>query len=360
VTRAIVALKILADMPDGQSLERFRREHEILRTLDHPNIVRVLGPVEEHSGRHYFATEYVPGSDLSKVLQQAGRLEPGRAFKIVRQVLQGLAYAHGRGVVHRDIKLGNILVDSSFTAKLGDFGIARLADTTRLTQEGVILGTPHYMAPEIWAGGTSTPRSDLYSVGIVLFELLTGRAPFDGANYRDLMRAATSAPLPPASLGESVERFLRQATEKNPARRFESAYGMLAASAGLEHTAPNRDRKSVESSKARHDRSPSRRFRWIAAAGLVPLAILVPLLWSAEQPPVSPPAPLSISVWLRDGRTLNGVFVRFAPEMLVLRCSGRTTFVPLHQVRVIEFGQEPKISIPDPPQRPFYPSRGPT
>jgi hypothetical protein len=209
---------------DPELMERFLREAEIGRTLNHPNIVRIVdrGRAE---GVPYFAMELVPGETLQAFLRDFGTPEPRIAVSIVAQVAEALDFAHSKGVVHRDVKPSNIMHLPDGTAKVMDFGIARSQRLDGLTVTGAFLGTPHYAAPETIEGRGSDGRSDLYSLGVVFYELLTGRKPYVGDTPYTLLQKQVNEdaeppsrlkPVPPA-LEAIVMRLLSRVPDERPA-----------------------------------------------------------------------------------------------------------------------------------------------
>src|SRR3989440_12727639 len=176
-----VALKILHEQytADDQYVERFRREARAVASLSHPNIVTILDRGEDE-GRQFIVFELVEGRTLAEILQEEGRLPVRRALEIAIQVARGLAFAHEHGLVHRDVKPQNVILNGDGRAKVTDFGIARSLDVQGVTQTGTVLGTSNYIAPEQAQGGTVDGATDVYSLGVVLFELLTGDVPFPG------------------------------------------------------------------------------------------------------------------------------------------------------------------------------------
>ncbi len=225
-----VAVKTVpADVTDGgQTLKRFAKEVEILTRLAHPNIVRALGPLARDGDAWYFPMEYVEGRTLAAILKEHGRLEAEQAAYFLREVLLALEAAHANGVLHRDLKPSNVLVDRVRRVLLSDFGVARAVDLTRLTTSGMALGTPAYMAPEQIDGRDADERSDLYSLGVMAYEMVTGRLPFVAENpYAVLKMHRDTAPRPPreafADIPEKLERAILCAMAKSPAERFSSA-----------------------------------------------------------------------------------------------------------------------------------------
>jgi serine/threonine-protein kinase len=225
----LVALKrpLTAFLENPDFVKRFEREADIGRTLNHPNIVRILerGDVE---GVPYFTMELVVGQTLQGLLKTRGALEPQAAAGVVAQAAEALDLAHGKGVIHRDLKPSNIMLLPDGTAKVMDFGIASARRFEGLTATGDFLGTPDYVAPEVIEGSDAEPRSDLYSLGIVFYELLTGRRPFTGDTpFAILKKHCTETPPPPSRLRGDVPQDLDAVVvrllEKEPAARFKDA-----------------------------------------------------------------------------------------------------------------------------------------
>jgi serine/threonine-protein kinase len=175
------AVKVLSDVlsRDEEFRRRFRREAEAAQRLTHPHIVTVYGCGED-GVHHYMVMEYVPGGTLRDALRHRGALGEAEALRVASEVADALAYAHGRGVVHRDIKPHNVLLTEEGHVKVADFGIARTLDATSLTRTGSVFGSAQYISPEQARGDHAGPQADLYALGVVLFEMLTGRVPFDG------------------------------------------------------------------------------------------------------------------------------------------------------------------------------------
>jgi hypothetical protein len=220
-------------LEDTAFLERFRREAEIGRTLNHPNIVRILerGDVE---GVPYFTMELLPGETLHAKIRAWGASEPPAAVRIVAQVAEALDYAHSKGVIHRDLKPSNVMLLQDGTVKVMDFGIARARRFDGLTATGAFLGTPDYLAPEAIEGRGAEPRSDLYALGVIFFELLTGRRPFTADTpYALLKKHCSEEPPRPsqiqAGLPPELEAIVLGLLAKDPSRRPADAEGLVVA-----------------------------------------------------------------------------------------------------------------------------------
>ncbi len=227
-----VALKVLHSRfsQDREFVERFRREAEAAARLQHPNIVAVFDR-GQYEGAYYIAMQYVQGPTLKELID-AG-LTPEQAVPLVRQVLEGARFAHRNGVVHRDLKPQNVIVDPEGKAIVTDFGIAH-AGVSEITQAGSVMGTPHYLSPEQAQGQDVTAVSDLYSIGVILYEALTGRVPFEGESAVAVaMKQVSQVPQRPSSINPQVSPALdaavMRALEKDPGQRFQSADAFIAA-----------------------------------------------------------------------------------------------------------------------------------
>jgi serine/threonine-protein kinase len=207
-----VAVKLLDDSlaADESFRARFTREARHAAALSHPNVVTVFD-AGEAEGRPYIVMEYVEGRTLDDRLRAEGALAPDEVRRIARQVCAGLEHAHVHGLVHRDLKPGNLIERSDGTVKIADFGIARGDDATDLTEAGTIVGTAAYLAPEQAESGPITPRTDLYALGVVLYELLTGRRPWKIESLSDFTRRRGQ---PPPPLPEHVPGGLRRVVEQ--------------------------------------------------------------------------------------------------------------------------------------------------
>jgi eukaryotic-like serine/threonine-protein kinase len=224
-----VAIKLLAEhlADDPTFVSRFRREALAAARLVHPNIVQVFDfGFDERQRQHFIVMEHVPGHSCAELLRDHGRMEVDQAVDVVSQACRGLDYAHRNGVVHRDVKPGNLLVSDSDVVKLADFGIARATDQSSITQVGSVLGTAAYLAPEQARGEEAGPRADLYSLGVVAYQLLTGRLPYEANSLSELALKQQREPPPhvdelnprvPPELADAVAMALALDQEDRPA-----------------------------------------------------------------------------------------------------------------------------------------------
>lgn len=212
------------DQEMEQFKARFLREAQSAGILSHPNIVTIHDVVVDPNGDFFIAMEYVKGNDLKRLMQKQGRLDLKFVLDIVAQIADGLDYAHSKGVVHRDIKPANIIITDDKQAKITDFGIARV-DASNLTTEGQLLGTPNYMAPEQIQGKEVDHRSDLFSLGVMFYELVTGKKPFQGENLTQVTHRIVFEPFPDPKrfvpgLPDSLIRVMAKALAKDPVERY--------------------------------------------------------------------------------------------------------------------------------------------
>ena len=232
--RREVAVKVLRPIDGDPSFaERFRREARHAASIQHPNVAAIYD-VGEDGDERYIVMELVHGDTLKDVVRRRGPLDEDEALTIAERIAQGLDAAHARGVVHRDLKPQNVLIGGDGRPRIVDFGIAKAMGGTALTSTAAVLGTAQYFAPEQAAGGSADHRSDVYSLGVVLFEMVTGKPPFDGANPIEIaMRHVRETPPRPSSwrpgLRRATDEVVLRALEKDPERRFASAAAMAAA-----------------------------------------------------------------------------------------------------------------------------------
>jgi len=233
----LAAVKVLrADLSrDAVHRDRFLREARAVNRIQHENVIDITDYGETSEGLVYLVMEYVPGESLLAAIAR-GPLALRRSLDIARQIASGLARAHQMEVIHRDLKPDNVLLiprdDRRDQVKLLDFGIAKLLDQPSLTLSNKVFGTPGYIAPEYATGGAITPRTDLYSLGVVLYEMVTGALPFEVEHLGELMlKHVMEAPIPPrarlTSIPEPIERFVLRCLEKQPDRRFQNAFELI-------------------------------------------------------------------------------------------------------------------------------------
>jgi serine/threonine-protein kinase len=242
-----VAVKLLAEhlAEDDGFVARFRREALAAARLVHPNVVQVYDfGTDERSGRQFIAMEYVQGKSCAELLREHGRMAPEDVVEVCAQACRGLDYAHRNGVIHRDIKPGNLLRNPEGIVKIADFGIAKAADDSDITRVGSVIGTAAYLSPEQARGEPAGPPSDLYALGVVAYQLVTGRLPYRGASLTELARqqeagpptdVSTIEPAVPRGLSVAIVRAL----EPDPRRRYTAAPEMeRALREGLQGIAP--------------------------------------------------------------------------------------------------------------------------
>ena len=284
-----LALKLLKPeiAGDAATIERFRSELRLARTVSHRNVCRMhdLGR-EEATGTYYITMEYVAGEDLKGLIHRIGALPLGKALAIARQVAEGLAEAHRLAVVHRDLKPQHIMIDREGGVRIMDFGIARLVGAKGITGAGIMVGTPEYMSPEQVDGKEPDARSDIYSLGVVLFEMLTGRVPFEGETALAVAMKQKSEPPPdPRGLNPQIPEELRdlvlRCLKKDKRERYQNVDDLQAELARIERCMPEttgaRPSRKPQTSKEITVRLPSKRI-WIpVAAALTVLAAL--LVW---------------------------------------------------------------------------------
>jgi serine/threonine-protein kinase len=287
----MVAVKVLhgeiSDQPD--QIERFRREARAVAQLSHPNVVAVIDAGED-SGHPYIVFEYVEGETLKQRIDRLGKLPVDEAVAYAIEIGRGLQLAHARQLVHRDVKPQNVLIDSEGRAKVTDFGIARSLESDGLTKTGRVLGTTDYVSPEQAMGQDVDARSDVYSLAVLLYEMLTGKVPFEAETLVGVAMKHVNEPMPNVQqrrpeVSSAVAAAIERATDKEPRRRYEDMAGMLSDLEGALEVevarggGPHGEATTViESVPEKRRLLPGRRasiagIAIVAAAGLVALAI---------------------------------------------------------------------------------------
>ena len=358
----LVALKILPKkLAENEAfVQRFLREARSAAKLRHPNIVQAFD-VGQAEGYYFFAMEFVDGETLSEIIRRDGPLEPNRALDIMKQVASALAAAHEAGIVHRDIKPSNIMIDKKGEVRVTDFGLAKRTEgDVEVTADGAVVGTPAYVAPEMAKWGEADARSDLYSLGATIFCALTGRPPFEGRNFSEVLIKQVNEPAPPlATLAPRVERRLCHVIDrllrKNPETRYPSANALLddlnglgklqsvAAAARAEGRAMIAEAPTIEITEGRRQMAeerrqtaaagPKRKTTLIAVAAAVAIIAIAGLVIATRRGPRPPER----SETVREGN----VVAAKPPE------DAKKTAVPDHRTPITEHRKDLTAKTPE-------------
>jgi eukaryotic-like serine/threonine-protein kinase len=296
-----VAVKLLAEhlADDDAFVARFRREALSAARLQHPNIVQVFDSGQDsESGRHYIVMEYVDGPSCADLLRESRELGVEQTVRAIRDACHGLDYAHRAGVIHRDVKPGNLLqAEETWITKLADFGIAKAAEQTRITQAGSILGTAAYLSPEQARGDEAGPASDIYSLGVCAYQFLTGRLPHEYASLTELALKQQQDPVAPVreyrpEVTRELDEAVRLSLDPEPGHRYASALDMAEAlDAGLLGETTDVTRMLTQDDYATRALDDTTATRALPATRAVPQAAPIPARPPAEQPAARAPRP---------------------------------------------------------------------
>jgi serine/threonine protein kinase len=321
--KEVVALKLIRPeiSTDEKAIERFNTELRLARKISHRHVCRMYDLGEEGTS-HFITMEYVPGEDLKRFIKRSGQLTVGKAVSIAGQICEGLAEAHHIGVIHRDLKPQNIMIDSEGNTRIMDFGIARFLEGDGMTTQGVLIGTPDYMSPEQAELEDVDQRSDIYALGVILFEMVTGRVPFEGKTPLSIAMKHKSQPPPdPRGLNiqvsEDLSRVILKCLEKEKENRYQSAEDLLADLKNIAEGLPTTER-IVPQVKPQTSKEITVTFKMkkflIPAAALLVLVMAAVLIWkvlpsgqkeATYQTIPAPPSPAATSS-SRKGEDLTG------------------------------------------------------
>ena len=325
----LVAIKVLAPHLtwDQEFVQRFLREARSAARIEHPHIVTIYD-VAQAQGHHFIAMKYLEGRSLAEIIRREGPLPPERAAHLLAQIAQALDYAHARNLIHRDVKPGNVIVSPQDHATLTDFGVARSLEGTRLTQSGVMVGTPAYMSPEQVKGQPVGPTTDVYALGVVAYEMLGGRPPFEGDTPHVLYAHAHEKPqsLPQVNpkITPAVGVVVHKALAKEPGKRYDSA-GAFAAALG--QAVGSRETDVVRE----HAPRVGRALLWPLFGALAAVLLVVALVFGRDL--ISKPD-LSAATQTTVAQTVTQVAAVEATQMAAAEATATETAVAATQVSV--------------------------
>ncbi|MGD8535665.1 MAG: protein kinase [Candidatus Aminicenantes bacterium] len=295
-----MALKLLHPViaTEKKTIERFKNELKLARKITHKNVCRMYD-LNEEKGTPYITMEYVPGEDLKSIIMMTGQLSVGRAISIAKQICEGLAEAHHLGVVHRDLKSRNIMIDKEGNARIMDFGIARSLKAEGITGDGIMVGTPEYMSPEQVKGEEVDQRSDIYSLGIVLFEMVTGKIPFEGDTSISIaLKHKTEEPPDPqdfnAQIPEELSTVILKCLDKEKEERYQSIGEVFSELDNLEKEISTEERIPTKRKTRKIPRKRQFQTKWLVGIiSVVVIAllgyILIPQIIQKDKIEIQPP-----------------------------------------------------------------------
>ena len=298
---------------DKKTIERFGNELKMARKIAHRNVCKMYYLGEE-KGAHFITMEYVPGEDLKSMIRMSGQLSTGMAIKVAKQVCDGLAEAHRLGVIHRDLKPNNIMIDKAGEARIMDFGIARLLKAKGITGAGIMIGTPEYMSPEQVEGKEVDQRSDIYSLGVILYEMVTGRVPFEGDTPFTIgMKHKGDTPQDPkkwnAQIPDDLNALILKCLAKEKDRRCQSVDEVRSELEKIEQGLPTTERVAAKKKPATSREitvkfSLDKHFKWgLFFAGIVLIGIIIWQLLPKKTPLLAPKIENSIAVISFENQT---------------------------------------------------------
>ncbi|MFZ2055407.1 MAG: protein kinase [Candidatus Aminicenantales bacterium] len=331
--REEIALKLIkAEIASQEkTLERFRKELTSARKISHRNVCRMFD-LGESEGTHYITMEYVSGEDLKSLIARIGQMPIGKALDIGSQICEGLSEAHRLGIIHRDLKPGNIMIDKAGNAKIMDFGIARSGEPSKVTGTGVVIGTPEYMSPEQTGAEDLDPRSDLYSLGIILYEMVTGQVPFTGRSGLSVaMKQKGELPRNPQEINPQVpddlSKLILKCLAKDREHRYATAEELKQALGGIVRLLPSTQTK-ISKKKAPTSREVTVSFRprklfiptLVVGALVIVFVVFIWRPWSPKAAVSAPKIENSIAVISFENRTGDEAFdylQRAIPDLLI-------------------------------------------